>query len=102
MWTDITRRQYRRDGLKYASDLTEAEWLLLVGELPRARRRVRPRCTDLRRVVQAIFYILEAGCQWRMLPDSFPPRATVQRYFYAWRLVMSAYATDLGRSLVPA
>ena len=85
MWTNITRRQYRRDGLKYASDLTEAEWLVLVGELPRAKRRGRPRGTDLRRVVEAIFYILEAGCQWRMLPDSFPPRATVQRYFYAWR-----------------
>src|SRR5260221_1870291 len=85
MWTDITRRQYRRDGLKYASDLTEAEWLLLVGELPRARRRGRPRCTDLPRVVQAIFYILEAGCQWRRLSGNFPPRPTDQRYFYAQR-----------------
>ena len=85
MWTDITRRQYRRDGLKYASDLTEAEWLLLRSELPGAKSRGRPRRTNLRRVVQAIFYILEAGCQWRMLPDSFPPRSTVQRYFYAWR-----------------
>ena len=85
MWTETTRRQYRRDELKYASDLTELEWLKLEGLLPRAHRRGRPRRVSLRRVVEAIFYVLQAGCQWRMLPDSFPPRSTVQRYFYAWR-----------------
>ena len=26
MWTEITRRQYERKGLRYASDLTDAEW----------------------------------------------------------------------------
>jgi putative transposase len=85
MWTDITRPQYRRDKLKYASDLTDAEWVVLFPALPGPHARGRPRRVDLRAVVQAIFYVLEAGCQWRMLPDSFPPRTTVQRYFYAWR-----------------
>ena len=61
MWTDITREQYRRDELKYASDLTEAEWQVLAGALPQAKRPGRPRRTDLRRVVEAIFYILQAG-----------------------------------------
>jgi transposase len=46
---------------------------------------VTRRTTDLREVINAIFYILRAGCQWKMLPRDFPPRATVQRYFYAWR-----------------
>ena len=41
--------------------------------------------TDLREVVNAILYLLRAGCPWRMIPKDFPPRSTVQRYFYAWR-----------------
>lgn len=84
MWTDITREQYRREKLKYASDLTTEEWEVLGPTLPGPSSRGRPRQVELRSVVQAIFYVLESGCQWRMLPDSFPPRSTVQRYFYAW------------------
>jgi putative transposase len=40
---------------------------------------------DLREIVQAVFYILSSGCQWRALPKEFPPYSTVQGYFYAWR-----------------
>ena len=39
----------------------------------------------MRDVVDAIFYIAQSGCQWRLLPKEFPPFTTVQRYFYAWR-----------------
>jgi len=39
----------------------------------------------LRRIVEAILFILSTGCQWRALPHEFPPRSTVQGYFYAWR-----------------
>lgn len=85
MWTEIARRQYRREGLMYASNLSEAEWAVIAPLLPGPCLRGRPRTVCLRRVVEAIFYVLEAGCQWRMLPESFPPRSTVQRYFYAWR-----------------
>jgi transposase len=84
-WTEITRAQYRRDGLRYASDMTEAEWALIARWLPQRRRLGRPRMTDLRRVVEAILYVLTTGCQWRALPRDFPPRSTVQGYFYAWR-----------------
>lgn len=84
-WTKITRMQYQRTGLRYASDLTDAEWALIARELPRRRRLGRPRQVDLREVVQAIFYILSTGCQWRALPSDFPPYSTVQGYFYAWR-----------------
>ena len=45
----------------------------------------RPRKTDLRDVVDAIFYILRTGCQWRYLPKDFPPKSTVWRYFNQWR-----------------
>ncbi len=52
--------------------------------MPRPRRLGRRRSTDLRRVVNAIFYIATTGCQWRQLPRDFPPYSTVQGYFYQW------------------
>jgi transposase len=84
-WTEITRAQYRRDHLRYASDTTNAEWLLLSFFLPGGHRVGRPREADLRAVMDAILYILATGCQWRALPKEFPPRSTVQYYFYLWR-----------------
>jgi transposase len=84
-WTEITREQYRRDGLRYASDTTEGEWSMIAAELPLAPQRGRPRTTPLRSVVDAIFYLAQTGCPWRLLPKEFPPYATVQRYFYSWR-----------------
>jgi len=84
-WTEITRAQYQRSGLRYASDLTDAEWALIARRLPRRRRLGRPRKVDLREVLQAILYILSTGCQWRALPKEFPPYSTVQSYFYTWR-----------------
>jgi len=45
----------------------------------------RPRKADLRAIVNALLYIAATGCQWRMLPEGFPPRSTVQDYFYLWR-----------------
>jgi putative transposase len=84
-WTEITRRQYRRDGLRLASDMTDGEWALLGRFMPVPAGIGRPRTTDLRAVVNAILYVLMTGCQWRALPKDFPPRSTVQGYFYRWR-----------------
>jgi putative transposase len=83
-WTEITRAQYRRDGLDFAS-LNEREWELLAPLLPPAREGGRRRTTDLREVLNGILFVLATGCQWRALPERFPPRSTVQGYFYAWR-----------------
>src|SRR5208337_3425192 len=68
----------------YPSDLTDAQWSLIEPHLP-VYPGGRPRKTDLRDVVDAIFYILRAGCQWRYLPKDFPPKSTVWRYFDQWR-----------------
>jgi transposase len=84
-WTEITRREYRRDGLRYASDLTDGEWQLIAPHLPPARPLGRRRETDLRAVTNAMLYLLTTGCQWRLLPKEFPPYTTVQRFFYGWR-----------------
>jgi transposase len=83
-WTEITRRHYRRDNLRYASDLTDAEWALLAPFMPAPSPIGRPRGTDLRAVVNAILYMASTGCQWRALPKEFPPYSTVQGYFYEW------------------
>ncbi len=71
-WTEITRRHYRRDGLRYGSDTTDAEWFVMEPLLPPASALGRPRATDLRTVINAILYIASTGCQWRQLPKDFP------------------------------
>jgi transposase len=83
-WTEITRPHYRRKGLRYASDLTDREWLLVEPFMPPANVIGRPRSTPLRAVVNALLYIASTGCQWRQLPSDFPPYSTVQAYFYRW------------------
>ena len=85
MWTEITREQYRREELRYASDTRAGEWAQIAPLLPPPRRLGRPREWDLRQVVDAILYLLWTGCQWRALPRDFPPCSTVQGYFYRWR-----------------
>ena len=85
MWTETTQQQYRRDSLRYASDVTDEEWALVEGFLPRPRKLGRPRTTEMREVVNALLYMLTTGCQWRLLPKEFPPFSTVQRFFYRWR-----------------
>ena len=84
-WTEITRPHYRRDGQDYTSDLTDEEWGLIAPFMPERRRLGRPRTVKLRAVLNAILYVLATGCQWRALPKDFPPRSTVQGYFYCWR-----------------
>lgn len=83
VWTGTTRDLYRRDELRFASDMRAGEWALIEPLLPERRRWGRPRTVDLRAVVDALLYILAS--QWRALPREFPPRSTVQRYFYQWR-----------------
>ena len=84
VWTKITRAQYRRKDMRYESDTTDGEWLVMKPLLPPASALGRPRETDMRALVNAILYIASTGCQWRQLPKEFPPYSTVQGYFYAW------------------
>jgi transposase len=83
-WSEITRPKYRRQGLRYASDMTDAEWSLIEPLMPEANSVGRPRETELRAVVNAILYLATTSCQWRQLPKEFPPYSTVQGYFYRW------------------
>src|SRR5579884_443658 len=69
---------------KYPSDLTDEQWALVKPLIP-VYPGGRPRKTPLRDVVDAVFYVLRTGCQWRFLPKDFPPKSTVWRYFDEWR-----------------
>jgi len=85
MWTDTTRRQHARKGPGLPSNLTDGEWAVLEPFLPTPSHVGRPRKWPMRRIVDAILYLLRGGLPWRMLPPNFPPATTVQRYFYDWR-----------------
>ena len=84
MWTEITqhsigartslRKRYEGRGMALACAFDAAA--VSGGAAARGRSA---------RVVNAILYILATGCQWRALPKDFPPRSTVQDYFYGWR-----------------
>src|SRR5258708_14760501 len=85
MWTETTRPQYERNGLRYSRKLPDAEWWVISPHLPPRKRLGRPPKTALRSIVDALLYMARTGCQWRLLPREFPPFTTVQNYFYAWR-----------------
>ena len=110
-WTEITRPDYDRRGLRYASDTTDAEWEFVAPFLEPRSAVGRPREVSMRNVWDAIQYIAASGCPWRMLPTDFPPVSTVQYHFYRLRdgglldvineaLVMAARLVD-GREAVP-
>jgi transposase len=84
MWTPEHRRAADRRGLRYPSDLTDAEWALIGPSIPPAKRGGRRREVNVREVLNAIFYVLSTGCQWQALPKDLPPKSTAHYYFMLW------------------
>src|SRR5436305_461498 len=70
----------------YPTDLSDDEWKYIEPHMPRPKGHGRPRIHSLREILNAIFYLLRSGCQWRMLPHDFPRWPTVYHYFRKWRL----------------
>lgn len=70
----------------YPSNLTQAQFELLNDLIPEPKPGGRPREIDMWEVLNAIFYVLCEGCQWRALPGDFPAWQTVYTYFRNWRL----------------
>jgi transposase len=85
MWTPTTRAQHSRTGLRYGSDVTDAEWRILSPFLPAARLCGCPRKWEMREIVNAIFYVLRGGVAWSLLPKDFPPWPTAYRWFARFR-----------------
>jgi putative transposase len=70
----------------YPSDLSDQEWKILAPLIPPAKAGGRPRKWPMHKILNAIFYVVRTGCQWRLLPHDFPPWSTVHHYFRLWRL----------------
>jgi transposase len=113
MWTDEHRAAYRREGGRFPSDLTDGEWARLGPLIPAPKPGGRPRKTDMRSAMNAIFYLLRTGCPWRYLPrDGFPPRSTVYNIFRRfqcegsweaiWGELHTALRERLGREASPS
>jgi putative transposase len=83
-WNETDRAKYAVIRERYATDLSDEEFALVEPLLPPAKRRGR-KPTDARSILDALFYLIRAGCAWRLLPKCFPPFTTVQNRFYAWR-----------------
>jgi putative transposase len=69
----------------YPSDLTDEQWSLIEPFFPPVLRWGRPRTHSYREIVNAIFYYVKTGCQWRHLPHDLPPWGTVESYFSIWK-----------------
>jgi putative transposase len=70
----------------YPTDLSDKEWKMIEPHIPTPIGHGRPRIHSLREILNAIFYLLRSGCQWRMLPNDFPRWPTVYHYFRKWRI----------------
>src|SRR5512134_3269676 len=69
----------------YPSDLTDEQWEILQPLIPPALPGGRPRTTNMREVLNTLFYQNRTGCQWDMLPHDLLPKSTVYDYFAQWR-----------------
>src|SRR5262249_28082152 len=84
MWTTAKRARYKRDNLRYPSDVTEEEWAVIAPLIPPARRGGRKRTVNMREVFNGVLYLLSTGCQWRAIPKDLPPRSTLFHYLAGW------------------
>ncbi|MBK4723007.1 transposase [Azospirillum sp. YIM DDC1] len=84
MWTPQDHRLVGDYGAGQA--LSDDQYRLIEPLLPAAKPGARPRSTNMRRLLDALFYVVRTGCQWRHLPPSpaFPPWPTVYRYFWSF------------------
>jgi transposase len=84
MWKPEHRRTADHRGLRYPSDLTDAEWALVEPMIPPAKRGGRRREVNVREVLSAFFYVLSTVCQWQALPKGLPPKSAAHCYFMLW------------------
>jgi putative transposase len=64
----------------YYTDLSEEEWQIISPLFPNHKNK-----HTKKEIVNAVFYILRAGCPWRLLPNDFPPWQTVYSHFRDWQ-----------------
>jgi putative transposase len=70
--------------IQYPSDLSDQEWHWIAPVLPTTAKPGRPRKYPRREILNALFYLIRTGGQWRGLPHDFPKWKTVHHYFRVW------------------
>lgn len=75
------------EGQSYSTNMSDGQWARIERILPLAKngRTGRPRKYSKREVVNALFYIVRTGCQWRNLRNDLPPYTVVWDHFFGWR-----------------
>ena len=66
----------------YSTDLTDSQWEVIEDILNDQRKRKY----SLRSILNAIFYLKKTGCQWRMIPNEYPPYQSCYYYFRKWKI----------------
>jgi len=70
------------DRKAYSTDLTNDQWMHLYVLLPKVKGKGRCRSPQQQReLLNALFYVVHTGCQWREIPHDFPAWQTVYGYF---------------------
>ena len=86
---------------KYPSDITRAQFEHIRGILESGKKKTAPRKVDLYEIFCAILYLLKIGCQWRMLPETFPKWNTVYYYFSIWNKAQDEKPSLHGTQFLP-
>lgn len=71
-------------GQVYPSDLSDRAWRIVKGLFPINHGPGRPLELDLRQIINAIWYVVRTGCQWRALPKEYPNWSSVYYHFRKW------------------
>src|SRR5690242_16230791 len=104
MWTPTDRAWVGDFGSGQA--LSDDQYRLIEPFIPPAKPGGRPRTTDMRRMLDGLFYVVRTGCQWRHLPPppAFPPWQTIYGYFRlflttgVWETIRHSLVTTLRES----
>ena len=96
----------------YPSDLSDEQWICIEHYFKRPDPRGAVSRHSKRSIVNAIFYVIRTGMQWRMLPKDMPPWQTVYNHFYrlrqigVWDQVLidlnKRYRLQAGRHFLPS
>ena len=71
--------------MSYSTNLSDTEWTLIESYFPVYEGHCRPRKHPYRNLVDGILYVMRTGCQWRLVPNDFPPWDSVYHYYRKWR-----------------
>jgi transposase len=77
-------------------ELEDIEWKRVEDVFDPVGRRGAPARYPRRHMVEAMLFIARTGCQWRYLPDRFPPWQAVWKQWSRWR-ANSVWARAMAR-----